>query len=81
MRKHYEAPAICFDDFSLSTGIAGSCFRIINTASKYACAFYDERDQRYVFTSEIAACETKNEDGANGVCYHVPLETNDLFNS
>ncbi len=81
MKKHYQAPEILFEDFALSSSIAGSCGFIVNNSSKYVCAFYDEREEKYVFTADIGACSTKNEDGQNGICYHVPVDTSDLFNS
>ena len=81
MKKHYEAPEIYFDDFSLSTSIAGSCTYIVNNASKYTCAYHDVRQDKYVFTADIGACITKNEGEYNGICYHNPYDTTDLFNS
>ncbi|MBQ2854004.1 MAG: hypothetical protein IJE81_00865 [Oscillospiraceae bacterium] len=81
MKKSYSKPEIAYESFALSTNIAGNCFFIINNSVKYVCAFYDERENKNVFTTDIGACTTKNEDGANGVCYHVPVDTSDLFNS
>lgn len=81
MKKSYSKPEIFFEDFSLSTSIAGSCDKIIDNATKYVCAYYDERHNKYVFTDDIGACTTKNEDGTNGICYHTPIDTSDLFNS
>lgn len=81
MKKAYKAPEIMFEDFSLSTNIAGDCDVIVNNHTENVCA-YISRTGEHVFTEAITACKTKQGDGANnGVCYHVPIETNDLFNS
>lgn len=81
MKKTYSKPEIVFENFAVSTNIAGSCNFLVNNSVKYVCAYHDVRNDKYVFTSEISACVTKNEDGSNGICYHVPVETSDLFNS
>lgn len=80
MKKTYSKPDIVFEDFSLSSSIAGTCNVIVNNSVENSCAYFDERNNKYVFTNEIAACTTKNQDG-DGICYHIPLESNDLFNS
>lgn len=82
MKKVYEKPAVVFENFTLNTAIAGSCEFIVNNSTKYICAYYDEREGKHVFTSEIMACTTKQEEGSNnGICYHVPVDTHNLFNS
>lgn len=82
MKKQYEAPAIYFDDFSLSTSIAGDCDTIIKNLSKDSCA-YMTRTGLAVFTSSLVdVCTTHEDDGEyNGFCYHVPTSYTNLFNS
>lgn len=82
MTKEYVKPQIVFEEFSLSTNIAAGCNIIISNSTQGVCAYEDVRNNKNVFTEAISACTTKQDDGAsNGICYHVPIETNDLFNS
>ena len=86
MKKYYEAPRIEFEDFSLSTNIAGTCELITSSPSSIAnCAYvYDDGrgNKTVVFTEEISGCHHKPDGGVyNGFCYHVPTEASNLFNS
>lgn len=82
MIKNYEKPQIIFEDFSLSTNIAANCDIIISNQSEGVCAYEDKRNDKFVFTTQITGCTTKEDDGDfNGICYHVPIDTKDLFNS
>lgn len=84
MKKHYEKPQIMFEDFTLSTNIAGTCTVKTWTPNSGECA-YPVTDEFLgtvnVFTSSTQACTTTEDDGEyNGICYHVPFGDN-LFNS
>ena len=80
MKKHYEAPEIYFDDFSLSTSIAGDCGIIVNS-TRDSCP-YVTRTGLNIFLSSMGACTTTEDDGDyNGICYHVPVTESNLFNS
>lgn len=83
MKKKYVKPQIIIENFSLCTHIAGDCNVIIGNQAEYTCPYVD-RTGNNVFTEELSAICTdiKQADGVNNsVCYHVPIETNDLFNS
>lgn len=81
MKKVYEKPVIIFESFTLSTNIAGDCGTIINNSAREQCA-YELRTGEHVFTSQYAICTTTEDDGDyNGICYHVPIDTDNLFNS
>ena len=83
-KKPYQKPEIVYEDFSLSTNIAAGCETIITNATKDACAYQTNYAGKItnIFTADIpAVCTTTEVDGNNGLCYHVPLENNDLFNS
>lgn len=80
MRKHYEAPVIVFEDFSLSTNIAATCGTVVNFG-KSDC-WYETRTGLHVFMSGMNGCTTAEDDGEyNGICYHVPVEEQSLFSS
>ena len=84
MKKTYMKPEIMFESFTLCTNIAAGCQFIVSNSSEGVCGYLDERDptQTPVFTSKISGCKRHEADGGlNGICYHVPTDTSDLFNS
>lgn len=83
MKKLYSKPEIMFEDFTLSENIAGDCANIVGNASEYSCPYVD-RSGNNVFTERLATIctDVQQADGANnGICYHVPYDSTDLFNS
>lgn len=83
MKKVYSKPEIMFEDFSLNNSITAGCNKIINNSAQTQCALLVEGIGN-VFTTELATICTdfKVPDGGyDGICYHVPVDTNDLFNS
>lgn len=85
MKKLYKKPEIMFESFTLSTNIAGDCAEpFITNATKGSCAYVitDGWDTSFVFTSDYTnVCKSVKPDGYNGICYHSPTETTNLFNS
>ena len=79
MKKIYKAPEILFEDFTMSTSIAAGCDTIVNNASENVCG-YPTRNGT-VFIAGITGCAYAQPDGYDGICYHVPTESSDLFNS
>ena len=81
MKKTYTKPEISFESFLMSTNIAGNCDTIVDNSTKGICA-YITRTNLHVFTSKISGCTTReDDDDYNGICYHVPLDDKNLFNS
>lgn len=89
MKKKYEKPVILFDNFALSTNIAGDCGKKTNTPAQGTCAYVVTAGPKTwnVFMSDMELCTTSEAtdgaaDGAyNGICYHIPTEGYNLFNS
>lgn len=82
MKKTYQKPDIHFDSFSLSNSIAGSCEFDTDTKSQGLCSiqFGDYK----VFTSKVAGCKggiIVDSGQFNGICYHVPTNDKNVFNS
>ena len=83
MKKQYEKPTIIFENFSLSTRIAGNCGIVIDNQSSGTCGldFGDEM----IFLTGISSCgpdPLEADDGLyNGICYHNPTDAMSLFNS
>ena len=88
MKKAYSKPEIMFEDFSLSASIANGCDVRVTNQSQNTCG-YELRTGGTVFFTTVSGCyytkdpTTHNDiiDGDYGVCYHVPTDTSDLFNS
>ena len=81
MKKIYSKPEIMFESFTLSENIAGDCDTRINNSTEDVCA-YITRTGLNVFMSSINACTTHEDDGDyNGICYHNPIDTKNLFHS
>lgn len=83
MKKTYEKPEVFFENFSLCTNIAAGCELKTNLQSSnmHGCGYVFGRGEPMVFTLDIG-CETTAGDGVyNGICYHIPTEANNLFNS
>ena len=85
MRKTYQKPEIMFEDFSVSVSIAGTCEVKTNTPSLGQCGKFF-MGVGNVFTTAIPdACSDfaiNPDDFYNDtICYHVPVENNNLFNS
>ena len=87
MKKAYIQPQIIFENFSVSTNIASDCEVPFNLAAKDICAIPDANGLpgMGIFNVTVAGTlcgvnGTGNE-VYNGFCYHVPTETNNLFNS
>lgn len=82
MKKKYTKPQIVFENFSLSTSIAGSCEVPTNTFAARQCNYV--MGPIAVFLTSITGCDyvVGTEDGEFGdICYHVPAGYNNLFNS
>lgn len=87
MKKAYVKPEIMFESFVLSTNIAGDCETITSLQVEGSCG-YETRDG-VVFIDMTMGCNVgvpKNEAEDdwiynNSVCYHVPIDTKNLFNS
>ena len=85
MKKVYHKPEIMFDDFSLSTNIAGDCEPPYVTNSGYeTCGLVTSGFT--VFTAQMVnVCnfpwDEDKQGPYDGMCYDNPSNTNNLFNS
>lgn len=87
MKKTYTKPEICFESFLMSTNIAGNCEVDTNLQSNTSCGLKIE-GWGVVFVSSMTGCEklptlgsTMDDAQYNGICYHVPYDDKNLFNS
>lgn len=81
MKKTYSKPEILFEDFSLSTSITAGCeLKTPLPSYEENCAYPTQGGM--LFTDQVQACGKTPPGGVyNGACYHVPADTNNLFNS
>ena len=89
MKRVYTKPDVLFENFSLSTSIAGNCEVRTNTIAQGTCGV-PSTGLGIVFTTALTSVCTFRvvDDGTfvvpgsnDGVCYHVPTSINNLFNS
>ena len=80
MKKTYSKPEILFESFSISTSIAAGCELDTPLPSYEENCGYPIKGAVLFVTG--AQCTNVPQDGKyNGFCYHVPVETSNLFNS
>lgn len=81
MKKTYVKPEVYFESFELSTNIAKDCEQRVTTHTQGMCGI--DYAGQWIFTDKITGCkDIKIEDNGNEyLCYHVPVEANNLFNS
>lgn len=79
MKKIYSKPDVIFESFTMSTSIS-SC--------DVKAGFYSGEcgvqmtPTMFIFTIEASGCNMKDKDGEyNGLCYHVPIDGNQVFGS
>ena len=75
MKKAYSKPMITFESFTLSTNIAAGC--------EYGP--YDDElyypGVGYVFLESCGYPVAVDDGSYNGICYHVPTDTRNVFAS
>lgn len=84
MKKTYSKPEIMFEDFTLNVNIAGDCEQTFGLQSVDTCGIPDIDGENHIFAVSIGSnCVIQGGDGElyNGFCYHIPTESNNLFNS
>ena len=82
MKKTYTKPEISFESFLMSSNIAANCEEKTSLPSQGMCGFPIDRTQYILFSSSATGCNlTKVPSQYDGLCYHVPSEDYNLFNS
>lgn len=83
MRKTYLKPEIVFEDFSLCENIAAGCEIIVPAPRSGQCGYaYEGGGGATLFVDDTTGCSDHMPDSeSNGFCYHVPIQSNNLFNS
>lgn len=85
MKKEYKKPVVILESFALATSVAAGCEVQTNTSSYNQCGV--EFSGINVFMTNMTGCEgfEVEEEGGdgefNGLCYHVPIGSQNLFNS
>ena len=77
MKKTYEKPRIVFDSFELSQSIAGDCELLKGNSAENACPVY-VKGTDYTLFADVGNCYWVPHEP---VCYHVPIDTNNVFSS
>lgn len=85
MKRSYEKPALYFEEYELSSSIAGNCGNKLYQDTIYAVSYttckVDASGGDFLFLDTAIGCNTSP--GADGslYCYQVPSTNEMLFNS
>jgi len=85
--KKYTKPMIVFESFSLSNSIAACDNQVSYSESlgKNCKGYYDDQFSVVLFLHDYEGCEYVDQDDdpkdVNGLCYHVPTVSLNLFGS
>jgi hypothetical protein len=80
MKKAYSKPDVLFDSFSMSQSIANACEIRANHQKGICGVVFTESIT--IFNSDARACTLRYEDEQyDGLCYHVPHESYNVFQS
>lgn len=82
MKKTYSAPKILFENFMMSTNIAGDCGIIFGVPTEGTCGGF-EFGGDFLFMDTVQGCSKiiTTDDGNSLICYHNPYDNIRLFNS
>lgn len=81
MKKIYVKPSIEFESLELSSNIAAGCGFINKDSSFNDCPIYDPETHWHVFMGDMPNCVQTPPGVHDEVCYHVSLESNNVFTS
>lgn len=79
MKKTYSKPEIIFESFATCTSIAAGCEFITKLSGPGACGYATRSG--VVFVSDLTGCEYHEPDTNDTLCYQVPVNTANIFNS
>ena len=81
MKKEYCKPDVFFEDFTLNTNIAAACEERPFNHTDHCGVLWGHS---IIFTSSMTGCSSEVIDGTpqyNGLCYHNPSESYNVFMS
>lgn len=87
MKKEYKKPQVIIESFVLNANLAANCMQTINLPSQFTCGIPAEDGSGLnIFSPDLdgSNCVIPGESGDamyDGLCYHVPTEGLQLFNS
>lgn len=82
MKKIYSKPGIVYEDFSICTHIAKTCDVELGTFEQGDCGGFNVGTLNIFLDTSMQGCMIPvQDDGLNGICYHVPINGARLFNS
>lgn len=88
MKKAYSKPEIMFESFTMSTSIAAGCEEIFGLYARGVCGIPGSAPGMTIFNRDAAGNNCTADADAipgdpmyDGLCYHVPTASENLFNS
>ena len=81
MKKTYSKPDIMFESFKMCVNVAAGCELVTNLPSTGSCGYPIDRTDKVVWAEGINGCNTTPSGKYDSICYHIPSDSNNLFNS
>ena len=79
MKKAYVKPQVYFEDFRLSTSIAGGCAWMANSAENSCTVTVPGTQETYI--ADLNTCTFTVPAENDRFCYHVPMDNKNVFSS
>ena len=79
MKKNYVKPQVYFEDFRLSTSIAGGCACTANSAENSCSVNVPGTSETYI--TDLNMCSFTVPAQNDKFCYHVPMDNKNVFSS
>ena len=79
MKRAYQRPIVCFQNFALSNQVSSGCEGIA-TSVEFQCSVYIPELEYDVFNSENI-CFASPPGGDDYICYMAPTEENNVYSS
>lgn len=77
MKKTYEKPLLYKESFEMADVISAACE--IQVEHQQGQCGYNNGDGIILFISGV--CSWAEQDGYNGMCYYIPIESSKIFTS
>lgn len=78
MKKAYVTPDIVFESFEITENIAAGCTLINSHFAPYDCPVFDE-EIGLAYFSQLGTCHLTPPGGNDSICYHVPVNDNNVY--
>lgn len=77
MKKTYVKPMVAFENFQMTSNIAGNCVNVANSTQENNCLA--TQPNGWAIYSSALGCDIQVDD--DKICYHVPTADTSIYSS